>query len=865
MKKKGSAIITIIAAIVVLTILALGFISSKTQKTTISKHLSDEKKVEAIAESVSDLLLAAFKNKSNTFEANNKLYFLLRAPLKYKDVSAGILDVSNVNAIDDGDLLNYVTYKDILAPTIEEFGWTNKVEIKTKCELVSAEAFTPYDPAYKVTTIDSEHLKAKDNSTAHFLDASNEGEITPTSDGDEKKWNTDGDGNDWDFYLKFPSSDPLKEVINVEVEVDISIFSGKVDVGINIERNEEKSLDLSIDFDIPEPLKSFIQPFLNPFTPISLDVRKIMNDSNILPKVTPKNMKGVKNRVLNNQSMRYELGSYIDEINSDFGDKTSPLTSISNNNLDANFDDPLILEKGGVLRLTTEVEYSKSETNKLKKVLIAEIPFKASDVQPIAPEYTFFVANSDLLLTNPDDIVNINPNDELDLNQPDGNDVSGYFVLHNLPHVDGEVSTDFSDGRIPGMVRVNSKWDSSKRLIKIKSNLGECSAGDPTQGDKFTMTSELNRFLTPFDSSKLDEYGGSKFNTILSFKSKSIQAQRFHEVELPIILDEDYIPPFIGLKNLFNIFKQSAMTSSYKATLLFGDASMEYPLGIRAEGPIQTLYSRIMLDADPKLKITGIPDSIAAINDFDKTEVTVNHEWVSTYSDNNQPYAFNHTGQDETQNDPITFGMQGFESYNKNEGWANDRKYMPANCYDALQYAKKATRYYDEGSEFLADCGKEKEKGGLNNNGTIELCGVYFIKNDLVITEPLNFKGNGLIVANKNIKISSNIECDKDGNSSLGLIARTGAIVFSGEVTVDAACFSCNYPSADGKTTINGNLTCNVFNRGEFIDLDVYYDNRITSVTPLASLRKVGKFEPKRYCVAFDDNWSKFVYEKKKD
>ena len=88
MKKQGSAIITVIAAIVVLTVLALSFIGSRRERAGITKNMSDEKKVEALAESVSDLLLSYLKKNANKHDNPTDLYYLLRAPLKYKSKTA---------------------------------------------------------------------------------------------------------------------------------------------------------------------------------------------------------------------------------------------------------------------------------------------------------------------------------------------------------------------------------------------------------------------------------------------------------------------------------------------------------------------------------------------------------------------------------------------------------------------------------------------------------------------------------------------------------------------------------------------------------------------------------------------------------
>ena len=182
---------------------------------------------------------------------------------------------------------------------------------------------------------------------------------------------------------------------------------------------------------------------------------------------------------------------------------------------------------------------------------------------------------------------------------------------------------------------------------------------------------------------------------------------------------------------------------------------------------------------------------------------------------------------------------------------------------------------HETGKDFIADCAKLNKNGGLalDNKGNIELNGVYYIKcadPEDTLTFPkgktFNFSGNGLIVSKKSIIIQSNITLANPEKDSLGLIARGGNITFEDACnTVEASCFSNVAPIFTGTTNINGNLVCNEFIRSDALEVNIHYDNRITSVTPLASLRKAGKFEPKRYAVEFADNWSNFTYEKNKD
>ena len=76
MRKKGSAILTVIGAISVLVILVVAFISASREKAGLSNLMTDEKKLEAIAESANDYILKFIKTNANINEdstdANSK-------------------------------------------------------------------------------------------------------------------------------------------------------------------------------------------------------------------------------------------------------------------------------------------------------------------------------------------------------------------------------------------------------------------------------------------------------------------------------------------------------------------------------------------------------------------------------------------------------------------------------------------------------------------------------------------------------------------------------------------------------------------------------------------------------------------------
>ncbi len=958
MKKKGSAILTVIGIISVLSILALSFISSSKEKVAISKNLSDEKKVEAIAESASDMILSYLRKNANKHDTPSKLYYLLRAPLKYKNPNN---KVDNRLFKVDGltPLTNFeadVGYKSALDPVIADLGWTGKIKkLESKCELVNAESFTPSNLDYEVTSITKEHLEATGNS-AKFLD-SKPNNINFNSETDVDVWAN----GDWKVNLAFPHDNEkyTEKKFKVHVQLDPSLtnalnekqnaraafetaranmhaaeeaYQAAVDAGspddylqqkqdelnqaieaynqtvdaynqanedledvdnsdlnsglginvkLKVERDDPESLNLYIKAEIC--VSQFILGLFGIDKYITIrdeennrdyyDIEEIMEKSKVFTDIQPIVLKKLREKVTGSeQQPNYDFSSYVNDIRDRMNTVSDGYKTIGVNTLNDVYTskDVMQIEKGGILRITTTVEYEDSNSKKIKRVLVSEIPFKTTDVQPIAPEYSFFVANSSLIsgenpsvytytLGNP---VNMN---DTSINSHSASHAAGEFIIHNNPSDNGKPSYDFTDGtRVPGMVRINTNYESrGDPTTDIYSFLGTFNEPELT---------ELNYMFTPYKNPSVT----NPFESRISFHWLEDSPKRKHEIEFPVMFQTDSYPNTKienpGVLGFVDVYRRQGYDFVIVPTLLYGIGHMEYPLGINAEGPINSIYSRLRVKANPIIIVSPKADPKIA----DATEIYYSYEKVNTFS-NGSPYDFDSSGKNTRTNNPAKFGMINHGSYNENQPWRSneDFKYMPSNCYDALQYAKKATRFYENGGEFLDDCNKTKANGGLKNiDNSIELNGVYYIKNGipgdgdvcLKIDSPLTFTGNGLIVAKKSIEINRNISLKDKDKDSLGIIARGGNITFSDNCTeVDGAYFSNIAPIFTGSTKVNGNLVCNEFSRPDVLKTEIFYDNRITSVTPLASLRRIGKFEPKRYHVAFADNWSKFAYEKEKD
>ncbi len=911
MKKKGSAIITVIGAVTVLIIFAFAFIGSSREKAGISRLMSDEKKCEALAESATDFILQYIKknaNKHNDIGDMAPIYYLLRAPLKEKGSSGSgeniILDVSDTKKIELNDCIPFMN---IIEPSIKEIGWEN-VKVTSTCELCNAEAFAPEVSDYKVTTINNKHLPAVGNSAKFLDDLSGSCSEASTSDWKPSQWN---------LQIKLPEGDLTEERffydLDFRLDLDFKLFGKEfsipiaevplTDIKVVVTRQGDESscvFDVNVDFDqiknfkytIPIIDKSFY-PFRDFIISIEnkiakklhspIDLQDKMDKSKLFPDISPKTLQGLKNAYTSGEP-EYNFSGYKNSM-TDRKSKLQYDTCLNNGNIDSlsDFSTPYYLEKGGVLRITTKVEYNKSESKKIERTLVAEIPFKASDVQPIGPEYSFFVANT-RKVSNPNDIVGFTLGEPIELNKKTNNKASfydstppaGQFIVHNVPITsDNKVDyTALDDTRVPGMVRINCDYTpTNNKVSQLRSFFGIIDQPELT---------EFNKFFTPFDS--LNETNKrNNFNTLLSFcwegDDQKTTPQRYHDIELPVIFDTENVQMKHklvgqGVKDILKFVESAGFEILSVPTLLFGICHMGYPLGIRVEGPVDSIFSRTRIYINPH----GVLDDDLGFED--ETEVYYDYENVTNFVKNkNSAYAFDNSDKPTSRdnNRAVTYGMLGTDGsplagYDKTQTWdsSNDPQYCPANCYDALQYAKKATKYYETASEFLADFNVEVAKGGLKGTGGyLEFNGVYYIKEDVLNLGSIKYKGNGLIVCKKSININQNILKDEsDNESSLGIIARNGVIKFGTSCSkVMAACFSNNAPICNSsKLNIYGNLVCGVFKRDAFgVDTYINYDNRICSVTPLASHRKVGKFEPKRYAVAFADNWSKFVYDKKRE
>jgi len=391
----------------------------------------------------------------------------------------------------------------------------------------------------------------------------------------------------------------------------------------------------------------------------------------------------------------------------------------------------------------------------------------------------------------------------------------------------------------------------------------------------------------------LEEAHTTHYNALMADESSQIQLNasnkidpRFNWLKLnnPMPMETVYIPlePTLptqptqtfqeeGLVNMWDILKESKL-SLLAPTSLFGDYMHEYPLNLQLEGYLVQRYSKISLEADvmidadklmdmmdtppmpdpppanddvpidPNNPPPGVGDILASttlnfnvdsLRDIDKSDIKIVHTRLE------EPYGIRIS---QTKATNIMFDPSNPES-------------LPPALYSDLQYAKKASYYYETAAEFLDD---------FSNNRNYNLDGINFI-NESITLPSMTVKGRGLIVSRLNVTVNGNILRD-NSETMFGLIARNGAImVKNGVRRIEAACYSHKtlMNTSLSPLVIDGNLVMDEFRRELFNSVSVIYNGPACRTSFLSIVRDVGKYDPARYHAILGKQWSRYEYEKR--
>lgn len=511
----------------------------------------------------------------------------------------------------------------------------------------------------------------------------------------------------------------------------------------------------------------------------------------------------------------------------------------------ASFD--VTVEKQGFFEVVTEVEYTPHYPGgpTIKKKLIMHREFRVADIQPIASDYTFFVANSKLLyeksLENFDSWAG---NDHIKWNEG-----MGTIVIHNMPSISEiwdsiknifsfEIKELAQNLKLPGLVRINGTKEMLLKLTMFEKF--------PVGADALDVFKkmEIVALLTPHKDGKTacagDHPSGSdKHSIIPGLKSVTYN---FWDKGKPF--DWGYFgggdPGGIGTYWL-------PIPPMFARTLLFGNFHLEFPMSMRVEGYLKKVYTHIRLLL-VKIYIPPIP-----IIGFAGMDIPIPWFWAKAVK---EPYGF-------CQWPPYKSDAEGKTAWDPNK-----KGNLPANVYSPTQYLKKASYFYASSHDFNKDI---ENRTIIHNGKPTFICdGVTFVNDNLWLNEPLHVMGRGIIVAAANVHIGADItreEKDANGNNTVfSIVARNGAIVnHYGKHEVHACLFGDKgILNPIGATlTVHGNLVVNRFKRKDCQgDLHVYYDSNHCRSSLLSMIRPVAKWDPTRYYVTLSAQTALFQFVK---
>lgn len=820
-KRRGSAYLIVFGALSVLTIIVIFFLRANSSRRFTTRMMSDEKKAEALAESAVDLVMSFYREKMNDSSLPD-YYLPFRYPceLPIKDLGDNTgknipLDMKNYSAT-ILDLENDVSALKPLEYIIKELGGTDNVKLRVSVSVIHAEALSAKRSGYEVVGI-SEAPKAAKGLSAQFYDS--RGNLGPSA--------SDGKLSDiqstWKLDFKLPDGTYKdKHRVYLPEAPDWTIKRDDVEV----ERKPPYDTSLIVHGDLYIHVDAVIKEIKifpdHPSGSMTVDVMEKISDyvgAEQLPDGSYKllSMESLRDQAMEGDHTADDLKWYasglIAGINTGWNNLQGPIKDKINSNPYGN--NPQVIEKTGVLQIKAEVEYwpNGPEGKKIDRTLVANRPFKVSDVQPPAPEYSFFVANSNLLFEGDDNPMGVSLGNPINWS-PTYSVAS--ICIHNLHGGEYESMTGlegpFAGGaQIPGMVRINSRQE-----MKINTYLG----------------TKEQPYLTEFNA-LVNKLAEPNYKVLPKFRwNDSPLPNSQYEVHFPVIVETSLTSdwPCTGFENLINFL--SVCNALEGPSQFFGKCFMEYPLGMVVEAALKQKYGTTVFQVKPK----GQEDE-----PHDISEIRV------TYINKEKKY-----------------GIEGKPGYTSAAEWSPDSEdCKPPNVYSLLQYAKKATHFYASEAEFWAD-------GNRFQGGAYDCTGVTYIRGSLTISgsDAFKVKGRGILVVKDNIAITCNVlrQPDDAGEDAVfTLMARSGYLDVSGSCNlIQASCFS-NYSPMIDKTTqlvIDGNLVVNEFDRGDVDYLEINYNSAACRVSPLSVMRDVGKYDPKRYIVSVADNWSSYKFEK---
>lgn len=515
-----------------------------------------------------------------------------------------------------------------------------------------------------------------------------------------------------------------------------------------------------------------------------------------------------------------------------------------------NISHGVTVEKQGIFEVETVVKYwpndanaSDDDKNVVIKKLVAHREFRVADIQPIASDYSFFVANSKKLYEKADIE---NADDWQGDDQISWNSGNGDLVVHNLPDLKSIINTIkniftlkikdlLRQIQLPGLVRING---TKKMAIKLSM---------------FPKLSFSKDNLRKMEIISL-VLGHKEGHTACHDKHSSNSSHRI----IPDIKSVTYAFWDNGNPFDWGYFGGGSpdgagsywlpVAPRYARNLFFGDFNLEFPFSLRVEGYLTKIYTHINLLL-VKIYIPPIP-----IIGFLGMDIPIPWFWANAYE---EPYGY------------CRFPPYKSDSHPETTWDPNDEHNLPANIYSPAQYLKKASYFYNTSNEFKKDL--ENRCIEYNGKKTFICDGVTFVNDNLWLKD-MHVMGRGIIVSSANVHIDGNItreNYDKDGNATVfSIIARNGSILTGFSKRKVYACLFADrgiqVPIGAG-LEVFGNLCVNRCNREDIGgNVDIHYESNHCRSSLLSMIKPIAKYDPTRYHVTFSSKLAAFKFEKAK-
>lgn len=903
--RSGSAFLVAIGALSVLTIMVLFFSNTRTARRWSTRLMSNESKAEAMAEAAVNIGLRMVGDQMNT--ANEEWYNNLRMPGRLNNggstMSSSDGSDQPMTLIEDSEKsLGVVTSSDTAAgdylgslrSLMENGSWT--VRLSAKIASASAFAGIDGDGSENVAGINTQpvptlgkvgrfinSLNAPADSSLRLGDLMNnyklnmllpeKHSVSETSDTGKVKVKI--------LFIKIS----LKLVLTLKIPERVTNPNRATDV---IEISGYVSLGIFGKIDIP---KFKIEGYR--------DILAGMLESSVPPRMQKFSSRGLVKDFTGDTDVIFGYNWNDSFIRTYLNGKWGSVGGLPG--VSTGWKDETAVEKTGALQIKAEVFFEPQAGRLIQRTLVAERDFKISDLQPVAPEYVFFINNS-----KDEEIIFIGiPEDG----------TTATSSIHAVPHDPADnyklkfskLAEAFDSGAIneqtlvPGLIRINGTPDMAIHLF--------------TGALEEVYTTHYNGLMADHDTNlqlNTDNKLDPRFNWL------SGNSMFMDTVYLPIDgpeINQEFLTSDRGIVNMFNVLKNNLTLNV--PTMLFGDYMIEYPFNVQIEANLKQHFSQVSLkakveidgNAAMKLKDKGVGAATIKIRLISKIAPSADNEmddnlWeVKKVDDNGNlsgdpfevtlappdypgPYAAGDDVNIETTSgfalDEETLELlkkadktkieirhiRRAEPYGirREPTSATSSTFNPSNAgtrppalYSDLQYAKKAKYYYETAADFINDI-PNRSAGGC-----FELDGVTFVNNNDINLPAITVKGKGLIVGRLNIRVSGNIT-RADNETVFGLIARNGAImVGSGVSKIEAACYShdCLQNAAGNPLIIDGNLVMDTFNRNLFHSVRVMYNAPACRTTFLSIVRDVGKYDPDRYHAVLGKQWSRYEYEKR--